>query len=70
MIGIEKDDIINELLESSLKKYQEGLKTKIRRSDFVFESIDLFFYSLHKTSLNKGGSYIDSPDWIKIKKQQ
>ena len=37
-------------------------------SNFVFESVDLLHYSLHKTSLNKGGSYIDSPDWIKNKK--
>ena len=37
-------------------------------SNFVFESVDLLYYSLHKISLNKGGSYIDSPDWIKNKK--
>ena len=28
----------------------------------------LLYYSLHKISLNKGGSYIDSLDWIKNKK--
>ena len=54
--------------KSSLKKYQEGLETKMRGSDFVFESVDLLYYSLHKISLNRGGSYIDSPDWIKNKK--
>ena len=37
-------------------------------SNFVFESVDLLYYSLHKISLNRGGSYIDSPDWIKNKK--
>ena len=37
-------------------------------SNFVFESVDLLYYSLHKISLNRGGSYIDSPDWIKHKK--
>ena len=37
-------------------------------SDFVFESVDLLYYILHKISLNRGGSYIDSPDWIKHKK--
>ena len=35
---------------------------------FFFESVDLLYYSLHKTSLNRGGSYIDSPSWIKHKK--
>ena len=37
-------------------------------SDFAFESVDLWYYSLHKISLNKGGSYVHSPDWIKNKK--
>ena len=26
------------------------------------------YYKLHKISLNRGGSYVDSPDWIKNKK--
>ena len=69
MKGTETDDIINELFESFFKKYQEGLETKMREgSNFVFESVDLLYYSLHKISLNRGGSYIDSPDWIKNKK--
>ena len=38
-------------------------------SNFIFESVDLLYYSLHKIILNRGGSYIDSPDWIKNKKQ-
>ena len=66
--GIETDDIINELFKSFLKKYQEGLETKMEGSNFIFESVDLLYYSLHKISLNNGGSYIDSPDWIKNKK--
>ena len=39
----------------------------MKRSEFVFDSIDLLYYRLHKISLNRGGSYIDSPDWIKNK---
>ena len=68
MMGTETDDIINEFFESPLKKYQEGLETKMRGSDFDFESVDLFYYSLHEISLNRGGSYVNSPDWIKHKK--
>ena len=37
-------------------------------SNFVFKSVDLLYYSLHKISLNRGGSYIDSPGWIRNKK--
>ena len=68
MIGTETDVIINELFESFLTKYQEGLEAKMKGSDFVFDSVDLLFYDLHKISLNRGVSYIDSPDWIKNKK--
>ena len=68
MNGIEAKDIINELFKSFLGRYQENLETKMRGSSFVFESVDLLYYKLHKISLNRGRSYIDSPDWIKKKK--
>ena len=35
-IGNEIDEIIEELFESLLKKYQEGLKEKIKGSEFWF----------------------------------
>ena len=37
----------------------------MRGSDFVFKSADSLQYYIHKISLNRGGSYIDSSDWIK-----
>ena len=37
----------------------------MEESNFVFQSVDLLYYSLHKTNLNRGGSYIDYPSWIK-----
>ena len=61
------DNVINELFESFLQKYQEGLEEKIRDSKFVFESVDLLYYSLHKTTLKRSGSYIKSPRWLKSK---
>ena len=66
-IGNEADDVIKELFESFKKRCQEGLEIKMRGSQFVFESVDLLYYSLHKTSLNRVGSYIDSPSWLKSK---
>ena len=44
---------------------KEGLGEKMRESEFVFNSVDLLHYNLHKISLNRGGSYIDSPKWLK-----
>ena len=41
----------------------------MKGSGFIFDSVDLLYYHLQKTSLGrKGGSYIDSPKWLKNKK--
>ena len=42
----------------------------MRGTGFVFDSVDLLRYNLQKISLNKGGSHIDSPKWLKIKRQR
>ena len=67
MIGTETSDAINELFKSFLKRYQEGLETKMKGSSFIFERVDSLYYHLHKISLNRAGSYIDSPKWLKAK---
>ena len=63
MMGKETDDIIDEIFESLLPKYQEGLEESMRGSKFIFDSVDLLYYNLQKKiSLDrKGSSYIDSP---------
>ena len=68
MSGIETEDVINELFNTFCKRYQEGLETKMKGSSFTFERIDLLEYHLHKISLNRGSSHINSPEWIKNKK--
>ena len=68
MLGNKTDDIIKELFESFKKRYQEGLETKMKGSPFVFESVNLLYYRLHQISLNRGGSYIDSPEGLKNKR--
>ena len=67
MNGTETSDAINELFESFLKRYHEGLETKMKGSSFIFERGDSLYYHLHKKSLNRVGSYIDSPEWLKAK---
>ena len=32
----------------------------MKGNEFVFDSVDLLYNKLHKISLNRGGSYIDS----------
>ena len=34
-------------------------------SDFVFESVNFLQYKLHRISLNRVGSYVDSHSWIR-----
>ena len=68
MIGSDTNDVIKELFKSFLQRYQENLEEKMRGSEFVFDVVNLLYFDLNKISLNRGGSYIKSPDWIKNKK--
>ena len=69
LIGSETDDIIEELCESFLQKYQERLEESMRGSNFYFDNVHLLYYHLQKASLSrKGSSFIDSPKWLKKKK--
>ena len=40
----------------------------MKGSEFVYDSVDLLHYKFHRISLNRGGSYIDCPKWLKNKK--
>ena len=40
----------------------------MKGSEFVFDYVHLMYYKCHKITPNHGGSYVDSPDWIKSKK--
>ena len=39
----------------------------MKRSEFIFISVDVLYYSLNKIILCRGGSYIDSPEQLKNK---
>ena len=68
MVGNETYEIIKKLFESLLQKYQERLEKPMKGKEFVDDSVDLLYYKLHRLSLNRVGSYIDSPEWLKYKK--
>ena len=63
-LGNETDDIIKRLFNSFLNNYQKEEIVLRNGSNFVFESVDLLSYHIHKTSLKRGKSYIKSPEWI------
>ena len=68
LIGNETGEIIEDLFDSFLQRYPKKLEESMRGSEFVFDNADSLYYKLHKISLNRGGSYIDSPKWLKNKK--
>ena len=67
MINYELNEFIKQIFYS-LKNWYENNFESIKDSEFVFDYDKLLCYKYHKINLNCGGSYIDSPDWIKNKK--
>ena len=68
MNGSDTDEIIKELFKSLLERYQKNLQEKMRGSDVVFDGVNFLYYDFNKISISRGGSYIDSPKWLKNKK--
>ena len=68
--GSDTDEIIKEFFKSLLQRYQENLQEKVKGPDFAFDGVNFVYYDFNKISINKGGSYIDSPKWLKKKNQQ
>ena len=68
MNGSDTDKIIKELFKSLLQRHKENLQEKMKGSDFAFDGVNYLYYNFNKISISRGGSYIDSPKWLKDKK--
>ena len=68
MISDEADEFIKHFFDSVKNRYQNDLQS-MRGSEVVFNYVQLLYYKCHKMNFNHGGSYINSPHWIKNKKQ-
>ena len=68
MNGSDTDEIVKELFKSFLQRHQENLQEKMKGSDFAFDGVNHLYYNFNKISISRGGSYIDSPKWLKDKK--
>ena len=62
-MGDKTNDIIKELANISGR-----IRKKDEKKQFFLKSVDLFYYSLHKTRLRRGKSYIESPEWLRNKR--
>ena len=67
MIGSETKEVAEKLFMSILQKYQDNLQNKMKGSDFIFNGINYLYYDLNRITISKGGSYIESPKWLKDK---
>ena len=61
------------LTKLEIKKFlilqdNDRLEASIKGSGFIFNCVHLLYYKCYKRNFKLGGSYIDSPDWIKNKK--
>ena len=65
MIGKDTDEFLQELPDSFLHKYQISLEQSVKSSNFIFEYVSGKHYICNKVNINRGGSYIYSPKWIK-----
>ena len=68
IVGNETDDIVKRLIISFLNNYRKEELILRNGSNFVFESVDILSYHIHKTSLKRGNSYIKSPYSVASKK--
>ena len=59
---------LKKLFNSLLQRYQKGLEESMRGSDFIFDYVESLNYIFHKIDLKRGGSYIETPEWIENKK--
>ena len=66
-LGNETDDIIERLISSFLNNYQKEELILRNGNNFVFESVGLLSYHIHKTCLKRGNSYIKSSKQINPK---
>ena len=55
------------LLGIFLNLFDKDIKKKIRRINEK-DGVDALYYDINKINLSRGGSYIDSPEWLKNKK--
>ena len=62
MMGSNTNEIIRNLFNSILRRYQGGLQVSMRGSEFVFDFVESLNYIFQKVDLKRSGSCIETPD--------
>ena len=66
--GDDTNEIMKSLFQSFIQRYEESLQNEMKGSDFGFDGINFLYYDFNKTSIYRGGTYIDSSKWLKDKR--
>ena len=62
------EDILNELVASLYEKYKEDIQLCRTSSSFKYKSVEELNIHFHKVDLQRGATYIPTPDWTETKK--
>ena len=68
MINDKADEAIEERFKSLQNRYQINLEKSMKGGEFIFDYVHVLYYKCHKINPVHGGSFMDSPNWIKKKK--
>ena len=52
------DKIVNELFESLRWKHQDNLETSVKRSDFIFDSVQLMYFKWQKVNFKLSNFFL------------
>ena len=58
MINDKAHELVEELFESLLNRYQNNLEKPMKGSEFVFDYVNLLYYKCHKINASCPGSYM------------
>ena len=61
MMGSNTNEIVKELSESIIRKYQELMEYSTKNSGLILEDVELMNYDINRITINRGGSYTEYP---------
>ena len=62
------DEIVKELFELIIQKYEELIEHSTKNSGLVSQGVELMEYDINQITINRVGYYIKSPEWLKSKR--
>ena len=62
------NEILEQLLVSLYKNFNDDLQLSCESSSFVSENVEECNIHFNKIDLRRGASFIDTPEWLKHKK--